>query len=245
MKIVPALLLLVFLATGACKKDEPAKEPQTEQPVTQTGELKIRVTTVNGIGDTIADNEGVKVTLQTGATATTDAQGVAVFPDLPYGSYAPSLLRTGYEGPPVAILLQNSAQLADLPLVKHSDYKLNNLQCQAFTANVINLYFNVNMPIPSGKVLKIAVLTHSAAPTAASYSSADLITTNTETVSALNIADLPDLKAYLKTIVQGSVFYITAVPVSYGLYKNNITVKPSLLGESVYAYSTIQLIKNW
>ena len=245
MKIVPALLLGVFLTIWACKKEEPVKEPDPVQPVVQTGELKIKVTAHDGMGDVMADHSGVKVTLQNGATANTNTLGEVSFPGLTYGAYAPSLLKSGSEGPPVAIQLQNPSQQSELPIAEHSKYEVTQLQCQVISKASINLYFNVEMPIPSGKPLKVAILTHSVAPTAGTFSSVDIITVETQSVSAMNIANLPDLNATVNKLANGAVFYVSAIPVSYGLYNSNLTVKPSLLGESLSAHASIQLIKNW
>ena len=238
------MLLLVSVACWSCKKEEPAQEPEPVPAEVQTGELKIKVIAVNAVGDTTADHNGVKVTLQTGATATTNAEGIVSFPGLTYGTYAPSLLKSGFEGPPVGIELKNPVQESNLPLAQHSAHQLSKLQCQVVSAASINMYFEVNLPCPD-KGLKVAILTHTSAPTAGNFSSVDLVTVNSQTVNAMNIAGLPDLTAFLNTQVKGSVFYVTAIPVSFGLYKSNLLLKPNLLGEALYAYTTIQLIKNW
>jgi hypothetical protein len=246
MKTVATLLLGVSLFFSACKKKE---EPSPEQPPppapVQTGELRIKVTAHDSLGDVTPQHEGVKVTLQTGATATTNSSGEVTFTGLPYGVYAPSLLKSGFEAPPSTANLQSSSQSVNLPVVQHSRYKLGNLQCMAQSENNITLYFNLDNAVPQGKSVKIAVLAHTVAPTAANFLSADVVTITTQQVNGMPIAGLPGLKSTLTALPQGSVFYVSALPVAYGLYENNITVKPNILGESLHSPGSIQLIKNW
>jgi hypothetical protein len=244
-RIAVFLVIFYIVFQGCKKKDEPSAQPAPEPVPVQHGDLIIKVVTYDTLGEPLSDHGNVKVALHTGQTATTSSSGEVKFSGLEYGTYAPSLLRSGYDGPPQTVTLNDKVSQAELPFPQHSTYKLSNLDCQVVTHDSITIYFKLDKPVPPGKTCKIAIITNTSSPvTASNYTSVDIISISTGTVNGINIAK-GNLKTFTGTLASGSAFYVSALPVSYGLFASNITVKTNILGESLTSPGSIQLLKNW
>jgi hypothetical protein len=77
------------------------------------------------------------------------------------------------------------------------------------------------------------------------YLSADLIKLNISEVTDFNIATLPNFYSMLLGVDSASIFYVSAVPVTYGLYESNLQEKPQLLGRPLIYPGNTAAKKTW
>ncbi len=242
---VTAICLLILLAFACKKKDTPEK-PAPEPEAPKKGTLIIDVTTFDTTGTARSEHSGVKVLLQNGMSKITDSSGIVSFNDLNYGIYAPSLVKDGYDGAPVTFQLNAASQTFSLPCAMHSPYRTNSQQAYIVTADSIVMSFQLSKPVPAGALVKVAILTSTlSGMTAGTPQAADMITVSTQSVSNVNIAQLPGFKKFVATLSKEQIFFVSAVPLSYGLYNSNFSAAPVLVGENLFYPGNLQLKKNW
>jgi len=246
------IILVLILFAFACKKKkdtEPTPEPVPEK----TCALTIELQRYDSLGDLETDHSGVSVSLSLNGpvvsiSGTTTASGILNFPNVPARIGVPNIFKSGYDGAPLMFDLTNSTSytISGVPVAKVSPFKIQSFTGQFVNKDSITLSFTIDKSIPAGKLLKVAVLTGTNSGISSSnHFSADLIFLNTTTVNKYNIALLPSLKSKLNTLAYGTTFYITAIPVSYGLYQSNLYGGSVVLGDNNYYPSALSYVKNW
>jgi hypothetical protein len=167
------------------------------------------------------------------------------FNEVPYGYITPQLVKTGFDGPPVAINLNSPSLTLSLPFPQRSPFKIQNFTGNVVHEDSINISFNLDRPMPVGKFCRIAVLYDSTASLSPNnYGTADIISTVSQ-YNTINISNLTAFRTRLATLPKNSTFYIGIIPVSYGLYESTLFPKPVLLGENLYYPGNLSLNKNW
>jgi hypothetical protein len=242
MKAFPVLIcgLLLFFS---CRKKEPAPEPP--EPVPQ-GTLEIQVVTYDSLGVQSTDHSGVKVSLQNGASVVTSTNGIASFSGLPHDNYAPVLSKAGFDGPPVSISLQNNLTTVTLPCPARSGFTIPALIGQANGPGNTVISFTLDKPLPAGARCRLAILTNSVAGISSTqFETADTISVNSTEVTNLNIGLLPAFSEWVKKLPWNQQIYVSAVPVSFGLFSSNLLPRPVLMGENLKMSDDVQLTKNW
>ena len=241
-RILFFLFTVVFLS---CSKE--TRNPDTDLNPVEIGTLSINVLSYDSLGELENDFSGIKVDLNNAnRTATTNSNGNVVFNDLTYGEVLPKLEKQFYESPELKVDLKTSFLDLNLFCSKFSAYKIENLNVKVFSADSITLSFNLNKPIPAGKVCKIAVLfsdTSFFSPD--NFKSADVVAINNQSVQRINVAKLSSIGAALALLPNNKTFYLNAVPVSYGIYYSNLYQKKMLIGRNLYPPKNIELNKTW
>jgi len=237
----------LFFALGlilSCKKEEPTP-PKEPEPI-KTGTIILNIQAYDSLGEQVTDNSGARVKIGSLATVTTDVSGTLTFNNLQYGDYFPSILRDGWSGAPAKISLSAPSTSVTLPIAQRSGFKAQSLTSQIVTKDSIIVSFILDKQIPAGKFAKIALI---AGPTNAlkfnDYHSADLFNVYNNTVTNLNIAKFANFKNWIADLDSNATFYINTIPVSYGEYQSNISVKPQLLGENLFPPDNWLLQKDW
>ena len=247
MKTFISALALVFCATlaGSCKKKDKDPEPQPD-PV-KLGAIYIKIRTYDSLGAEVATPAGVKVSLvEDNVSATTDASGEVTFSNLAYGYHTPVITREGYDGPLLTIFLQNPEYHASVPIARYSPFKPTNMKADIFGPGSIFLSFTLDPALPAGDSLQLAVVA-SVAPDLSErkFQSLDLIKVTTTKVTDYQIGTLPEFKELVKGLDSAATFYVSAVPLSYGLYHSNLQNDPQLLGHTQEFPGYVTLKKSW
>lgn len=242
-KIVLMLLLVAGLLTCKKEKEEsPAPEPE---PV-KTGTLNIKVEMYDSLGQREADVSDVKVSLSPlTQTMSTGSEGLATFKEIGYGDYFPALQKYWYEGGRLRVSLNASSATAVMPFAKYSQYRLLNMGGQVVNKDSILISYQLTKPVPAGKSCKLAVITNTSSVSPLDFMTVDIITTDLQNVTKQNIAKLPGVQSFLSSIRDSAVFYVDIIPVSYGTYYSNLTLKTTLIGRNPSTNNNLPLRKNW
>ncbi len=241
------LFLLLLVCTFSCKdkkKTDPAPQPEPQK----FGTLNFTVVTYDSAGRMENDHSGVQVSLvQEKRAASTTSAGIVSFEDLPYGTHTPVLQKDYlYDAPLMSVYLQEAAFHAVLPFPRYCMYDLSNLNAQAYTDGNVYMSFNVSPSIPFGDTCKVVIIASQlAGMTHRKFTSADLIEIHSSKITDYNISLLPNFHNLLQDLDSAAVFYVSAVPVSYGLYQSNMQEIPQLLGRSPVYPGNIALTKRW
>lgn len=239
--LVMALGVAVFFS---CKKEED-ETPVVSEPL-KTGNLTINVSTYDSLGQILADHSGVRVILNSSRSATTDVSGIITFTSLEYGTYYPSLLKDGWDGPPTSLTLNSASTSSTLPFPKRSGFKAQSLTGQSYNKDSIIITFNLDKSMPSGKFSRIAIVSGTATGVnSTNFESADIVTANGSTGLRYNISKLPGFSATLVKLDSNAMFFVNVIPVSFGIYTSNLTPKPVLLGENLFVPDNLVFKKNW
>ncbi len=241
------LLLLVCFTFFYCKKKEGALKDTTPE-IKPTSSINFNVITYDTLGDVDANNVGLNISLyQTSFSATTNTTGLAIIGNLPYNTYVPILNKIGYDAPPVSVTLNNSNPLSiNLPFPKQSPYKMDTLIGHNFNKDSITLTFNLSKTIPTGKAIKLAVITgtnNGLNPN--SFASVDIVNLTSSNIVKLNVAKLPNFTSAVGALASNSNFYVNAIPVTYGVYTSNLLLSPVLLGDNLFYKNNLIFLKNW
>jgi hypothetical protein len=238
--IVFSMLVFVF----SCKKKED-KKPVEPEPV-KTGTLTVNIVLYDSLGQAEADRSGVTVKLANTAFAgVTSAAGSVSFSGVTQGLHYPVFIKTGYEGPPTSINLDSEAKTTSVVVARLSPFNLNNLAGQPVNKDSITISFALDKAIPAGKTCRIAVLYDSLATSAQKFNGVEFITVASQNTINYNISQLTGLKTFLNKLPNGKPYYISAVPISYGLYESNLSAKPVLLGDNLFFPDNLTFYKNW
>lgn len=239
------VLLILFIGFLSCKKDK-KEEPAPQPEPLKTGTLNIKVELYDSLGDRETNAADIKVSLSPlTLTMATASDGIASFNNIQYGEYFPALQKYWYEGAAQRVSLNASSATALMPFAKYSQYRLVNLAGQVINKDSILVSYQLSKPVPTGKSCKLAVITNTSSVSALDFVSVDIITTDTESVFKQNVAKLPGVKDFLRSISDSAVFYLDIVPVSYGTYYSNLTLKTTLIGRNPSTNNNLPLKKNW
>jgi hypothetical protein len=246
MKKLASLFLFAGLLLGnvSCKDKDKDPEPQAPSPV-QQGKINFKVTTYDSYGLPENDNSNIKISLaEDNLSALTDANGMASFSNLPYGNHTPVLEKADYDGPMVTVALNAPEYQSLLPFPRHSEYEARNFQANAQAQGAVFVTFTLSAP-PADSV-RIAVL-GSPAPDLSNrkFVAAEIFKVKNIKVTDYEISALPSFKTMLAGLDSGATFYVTVMPVSYGLFQGNLQAGPQLLGENLQYVGNIALKKNW
>jgi hypothetical protein len=244
-KLVSLLFLfLLFFGGTSCKdKDKPAPAPQPA-PV-QYGKINFKVITYDGEGKVEADNSGVKISLvEDNKSAMTDAAGLASFDNLPYGTHTPVLQKQGYDGPLLTVALNSAEQQVTLPFPKHSDYVARNFQANAQGPGQVYVTFTLTT-MPNDSV-RIAVL-GSPSPDLSerNFVAGEIFKVKDIKITDREISSLPSFNKMISALDSGATFYVTVMPVSYGMFQGNLQPGPQVLGENLDYVGNLPLKKKW
>ncbi|MDI1353848.1 MAG: hypothetical protein PSX36_02940 [bacterium] len=239
------LLLMLSLAVFvSCKKKEEAA-PAAPEPV-KTGSITLNVLSYDSLGDVLANHSGIRVILNSSNSATTGVSGSVTFNNIEYGTQYPSLLKDGYDGPPTGVTLNSASTSSTLPFPKRSAFKVQNYAGQAYNKDSIIITFNLDRAMPAGKYSKIAIITGTVSGVNASnFEVVDIVTANSSSGLRYNISKLPAFNTWLVKLDSNALFFVNAIPLSYGLYVSNLTTKPVLLGENLFVPDNLVFKKNW
>lgn len=241
-------VLVIALCMGlltSCKEKKEDPKPEPEPP--KKGTINFRVTTYDSLGDVRSDHSGVKVSLvENGKTAMTDATGSVSFSDLEYGMYTPVLEKFGFDGPKTTVQLNQPTRLVELPYPQYSNYYVGSFKGKAYSASDMYVSFNLGPFIMPGDSAKIAIIASTTSDLSISkFRTADLIKVFYYEVTDHNISKLPGLSAMVKQLDSLTPFYVSAVPVAFGIYNSNLLDRPQLLGYSPDYPGNVTMIKNW
>lgn len=155
--------------------------------------------------------------------------------------------KSGYDTAPLSITLNSANTLTvNLPFAKQSTYKMDTLIGQSLNKDSITLTFNLSKSIPSGKTVKLAVITgtnNGLNPN--DFISVDIINLNSPNVLKLNVAKLPNFSNAIASLATNTNFYVNAIPVTYGVYNSNLLYKSVLLGDNLFYRNNLIFLKNW
>lgn len=247
MKKVFSVLALAVLLTGAAgckdKKEPPAKQPDPPQ----YGTINIKVRTYDSKGKELGDHSGVQVSLAENDKSTgTDINGQATLSNLEYGMYTPVLLKPGHDGPKISIDLQQPTYSVDLPFPRHSEYKASNLKGRSFGKAAVYVSFNLDTAIPDGDTVKVAIIASKTSDLSiGKFNSSDLIKVTKTVITDYDISKLPGFFDFISGVDSSATYYVSAVPVSYGIWKSNLQPAPQLLGYNIYFPGAFPLVKDW
>ncbi|MCE3260621.1 MAG: hypothetical protein K0S12_2262 [Bacteroidetes bacterium] len=240
------IVALLFVLAFACKKNEKPEETPVPEPA-PNGTLNLSVLTFDSLGDP-ESTVNTKVFLSgTSYSATCDAQGKVSF-SLPAGSYAPSIIRSGYEAPPVSISVQsNSTTVSTNSLYMHSPYGLTISGGNAASSTSVALTMNLNKSVPAGKSVKTMVL-FSTNPglSVHSYSVFNQYLLDQNNPN-FNVSS-GSIQTSINQLPTGTDFYLLAVPATGGNFYSSILGKNILLGDNLptsVPTATIKLTKTW
>jgi hypothetical protein len=239
-------LVILFTATVllACKKEDD-KAPQEPEPV-KTGMLVVTAEAYDSLGTPSSGNDGLKVTLNTGQSATTSAAGTVTFSPLPYGTYAPVIFKNGYEGAPVGVNLVTPAQSVVIPIVQRSPFVAGSLSGESNNAGQVLISFSLSKSLPAGRSCQIAVFADTVSAVSGSrYLAADSTRISSTHVVSLNIAQSVGIHDFVNSLREDQDFYIMVVPVSYGLYNSSLFGRKVPLGANFYPSASVRITKNW
>lgn len=239
------ILILICFTFFYCSKK---KDTAAETTPTPTSSINIYVTSYDSLGN--VDNNNVLLPIsfyQTSYSATTNTAGLAVFSNLPFNSYVPIINKIGYDTAPLYMSLNSTNTLTvNLPFAIQSPYKMDTLIGQKIDKDSITLSFNLNKTIPSGKTVKLAIITgtnNGLNPN--DFVSVDIVNLSSPNIVKLNVAKLPNLASTVASIATNSNFYINAIPVTYGVYTSNLLNKFVLLGDNLFYKNNLVFLKNW
>ncbi|MBL7934126.1 MAG: hypothetical protein JNL60_19635 [Bacteroidia bacterium] len=243
----PKIVFLLLLMAGflSCKKNKQEEPAPTPEPV-KTGTLNIKVELYDSLGQRETDASDIKVSLAPlTQNMVTNSEGLATFTELKYGDYFPTLQKYWYEGVPAKYSLNASSSTAVMPFAKYSQYRLMNMGGQVVNKDSVVISYHLTKPVPADKPCKLAVITNTSSVSPFDFMSVDIVTNNLQDVNKQNIAKLPGVKNFLSSIKDSAVFYVDVIPVSYGTYYSNLTLKTILLGRNPSTNNNLPLRKNW
>lgn len=241
------ILILVCFTFFYCKKKSDTQSETTPSPK-PTSSINLYVTSYDSLGNVDNNNNSLPITFyQTSYSAVTNTVGIAAFNNLPYDTYVPILNKSGYDTAPLSITLNSANTLTvNLPFAKQSPYKMDTLIGQSLNKDSITLTFNLSKSIPSGKTVKLAVITgtnNGLNPN--DFISVDIINLNSPNVLKLNVAKLPNFSNAIAVLATNTNFYVNAIPVTYGVYNSNLLYKSVLLGDNLFYRNNLIFLKNW
>jgi hypothetical protein len=235
------LLCLIFLS---CNKKK--KEAETVTPEPETGDVTVVVEPTDSLGDLFPLPGGFAVKLSPSMSATTDANGKAIFQNVQYGDYLPNIVKPDWDPGVVELHHASANTVSVIPVAQRSPFRVQNLAGNAVKKDSITISFTLDKPVPAGKSVKVAVITSTnSALNDQNYETFDIQQFNSSTVNAFNVGKLPKLSSWLSKLDSGAFVYLKTVSVSYGEYATNILSHPLLLGENSFLSENFIFKKNW
>jgi hypothetical protein len=154
------------------------------------------------------------------------------------------LEKLGYDGPLLTVALNAAEYQSSLPFPRYSEFEPRN-----FTANSQGpgaVFVTFTLSAPPGDSVRVAIL-GSPTPDLSNrkFQAVDVVKIKSIKVTDYEISSLPSFKTMLAGLDSGATFYVTVIPVSYGLFQGNLQAGPQLLGENLNYVGNLPLKKKW
>jgi hypothetical protein len=244
------LLVTLLLFVFACKKNK-EKDPPPQTEPEKTSSLTVQVIRYDSLGDAVPDRSGVSVSLPgTSFSAVTPSSGVVTFNGVPAKIHVPVIFLAGNDAGPFSVDLSAVTPYTapDVPVAQLSPFRVSSssFNGQKVNPDSITVSFTLEKQIPSGKSIKLAVLTGTSSNImGTNYLSADIVPLSTSSVVKMNIAKLPDFYSKINNLGFNTNFYVKVTTASYGLFESNIYTNKILLGDCEPYSPALMFQKTW